>query len=139
MQKHGILGRDLPDTEEQLFTIDNFSLLDIEDGLKNIGDKDILKSLLQLMIDKAIPDDLAAIEQAYAEKDWSGVEELAHRMKAGALYCGTIRMQYACQYLERYRKAGHSVSLEKLYHQLIQVLLDTQNYIREWLAQQKTG
>lgn len=48
---------------------------------------------------------------------------------------GTIRMKYACLYLERYRKAGHSVSLEKLYHQLIQVLDETQECIRQWFRQ----
>lgn len=133
LQGNSSLGRDLPDTEEQLFELDKFPLLDVEDGIKKIGDETILRTLLHMMIDQAIPDDVISIQKAFAEKDWQRVEELAHRMKAGALYCGTIKMQYACQYLERYRKAGHSTSLEKLYHQLIQVLEETKHHIALWL------
>lgn len=58
-------------------------------------------------------------------------------MKAGATYAGTVRMKYACQYLERYRKAGYSKSSEKLYHQLIRVVDETKNYIDEWLKMNK--
>jgi hypothetical protein len=58
-------------------------------------------------------------------------------MKGGAAYCGTVRMKYACQYLERYRKAGHAKSLEKLYYQLVQVVDETKNYIDKWLKMNK--
>ena len=34
-------------------------------------------------------------------------------------------MQYACQYLERYKKAGYTKLLDPLYHQLIKVLEET--------------
>lgn len=131
------LGHDLPDAEEQLFELNKFPLLDISQGVTNVGDEKILKELLQLMVDKAIPEDELYIQKAYAEKNWKKVEDLAHKMKAGALYCGTIRMQYACLYLERYRKAGHSDLLEKLYYQLIQVLDETQQYIEKWLRDTK--
>nr|WP_155831600.1 hypothetical protein [Legionella oakridgensis] len=41
-------------------------------------------------------------------------------------------MKYACQYLERYQKAGHSTLLEPLYQQLIKVLQDTKQYLQQW-------
>ena len=72
-----------------------------------------------------IPQDKKAIQEAHANKDWATVERLVHKMKGGALYCGTLRMQYACQYLERYRKAGHTRLLEELYQQLLRVLHET--------------
>lgn len=36
-------------------------------------------------------------------------------MKDGAIYVGTTRMKYACQYLERYWKTGQREQFEKLY------------------------
>lgn len=133
----GSLGKDLPQNEDQLFSLEHFPIFDLNKGLTNIGDEKILKSLLHLMIEKAIPNDLVDIETAYKLGDWLQIEDLAHKIKSGALYCGTTRLQYACQYLERYRKAGHSVFLEKLYQQLIQVLNDTKNNISDWLESQK--
>ena len=135
-EEGGKLGRDLPDTEAQLFALDQFALLDIEVGTKNLGNEAVLKELLQLMISQAIPEDLTEIQKVHAEKNWDQVENLAHKMKSGALYCGTIKMQYACQYLERYRKAGHFNLLERLYQQLIQVVNETKSYVEKWLSEQ---
>lgn len=129
----GQLGRDLPDTEEQLFALNNFPLLDSNNGIKILGDAKVFKELLKVMVDEAIPDDKNAMEKAYAVKDWALIEELAHKMKSGALYCGTTKMLYACQYLERYRKAGHVRLLEELYKQLLEVLSDTACEIKRWL------
>ncbi|WP_019216171.1 response regulator [Legionella tunisiensis] len=129
----GRLGHDLPDTEEQLFALNNFPLLDSNSGIRILGDAKVFEELLKVMVDEAIPDDKKAIEEAHAVEDWSLIEELAHKMKSGALYCGTIKMLYACQYLERYRKAGHAQSLEKLYKQLLEVLSDTTYEIKRWL------
>ena len=129
------LGRDLPNIEHQLFELDNFPLLDINHAFKNIGNEALLREMLQLMLDKAIPDDINAIKKAHIENNWDEVERLAHKMKGGAVYCGTIRMQQACQYLERYRKAGHTAALNVLYEQLIGVVEETKLPIREWLGE----
>lgn len=123
--------------EADLYGIEQFPLFDYAEGMKNIGDDSILKDLLMLMINKAIPDDMASIEKAYKDKDWHQVEDLAHKMKSGALYCGTKRMQYACQYLERYLQSGNLVLVEKLYQQLIIALTETKHFVEKWLKKTK--
>ncbi len=135
-ESKGILGRDLPENEEQLFELDKYPLLNTEVGIKNFGNKTLLKDLLELMIYQAIPEDEAHIKQAYIDKNWEEIENIAHKMKSGALYCSTIRMQYACQYLERYHEAGHLVLLDELYLQLIRVVGETKVYVSDWLANQ---
>ena len=60
--------------------------------------------------------------------------ERGHKMKGGAVYIGTVKMRYACQYLERYQKSGLTKLLEPLYQQLLSVVLDTQSHIKEWLS-----
>ncbi len=97
----------------------------------------MVRKILKLMLNKVIPNDGEAIQKAYAEKNWELIEKLAHKMKGGALYCGTIKMKFACQYLERYQKAGHTTQLDNLYHQLIQVLQETKIHIHQWLKEIK--
>ncbi|MBA2657639.1 MAG: PAS domain-containing protein [Tatlockia sp.] len=126
------LGRDLPETEELLFKLEQFPLLDIAKGLETLGSKIILSDMLHDMMD-LIPIQKKELQQAHATDDWDKIEQLAHKVKGGAEYPGTIRMKYACQYLERYRKAGHSGLLEKLYLQLMSVFDDTQIQIANWL------
>lgn len=128
------LGQDLPATEAELFELSSYPILDVDYALKILGSSTILKEMLSLMLDDQLLKDLSALQEAYSEKDWNTIESLAHKMKAGAIYCGTRRMHIACQYLERYRKAGHCQSLESLYQQLLQVLEDTQRAIREWIG-----
>lgn len=129
------LGRDLPSKEEQLFELDQYPLLDVAKGIEILGSEESLLEMLKLLLIQT-PKDKVEIEQAYAAGDWERIEELAHRTKSGASYSGTVRMKYACQYLERYRKAGHSRLLEQLYQQLLSVLEETMQAINQWLDKQ---
>lgn len=131
------LGRDLPYSENELFDLKKFPLFDREQGIKHVPDFSTLKDLLLIMVSQAIPEDLAALRVAYLDKNWQQIESLAHKMKSGALYCGTIRMKYACQYFERYCKAGHAKCLDALYNQLIEVVEETKVYIEAWLPEYK--
>lgn len=123
------LGPDLPEYESQLFELNQFPLLDIKRALHNISNEALLREMLELMGKVEIPSDERAIKAAHANNDWDNIERIAHKMKGGAVYCGTMRMEYACQYLERYRKAGHTELLERLFQQLINVLDETKQHL----------
>lgn len=127
------LGADLPLNEKELFELDKFPVLDTASAIEKMGSEDFLREMLELMVSKAIPEDFKTITKAYEANNWELVEKIAHRMKGGAIYCGTVRLQYACQYLERYRKAGHSSELDSLYQQLMRVVEETMQQIKQWL------
>jgi PAS domain S-box-containing protein len=127
-------GLDLPDSEEELFQLDIYPLLDEENGIAGLGDLETLKELLQLMISETLPEDLKAMDYAYAHKNWAQVEHLAHKIKSDALYCGTTRLKFACQYLERSHIASHFHLLDALYKQFSTTVTQTILGILEWLA-----
>lgn len=134
MKFHKAPERDLPETEEQLFQLDSFILLDINKAISIMGSKKMVREILPLMIADETQADIRAMKKAYQNKDWDTIERLAHKMKGGALNCGATRMKYACQYLERYKKTGRTSQLEPLFHQLIDVIEETQQHIRLWLS-----
>lgn len=126
--------KDLPDNEDELFQLEQFALLDHEQALQNFGgDINILTELLTLMITKELPADLEAMKKAYALQDYSAIETLSHKIKSGAEYAGTTRMKYACQYVERYWKAGEREFLDKLVHQAFNTIVESCAYIEKWL------
>ena len=127
-------GLDLPGSEEELFQLERYPLLDEENGISGLGDIETLKELLKLLINETLPEDLKAIDYAYAHKNWSQVEHLAHKIKSDALYCGTIRLKFACQYLERCHIAGYFHLLDPLYKQFSKIVTQTILGILEWLA-----
>lgn len=128
------LSNDLPATEAELYKLEQFPLLDIEYSLTVISDdKGLLRSILTSMVATEIPADKLAMDEAHRAEDWELVEKLAHRMKGGFLYCGTRRLVYAAQYLERYHKAGHRKELEGLYQQFMMILDETVPVIQSWL------
>lgn len=124
---------DLPDTEEELFALDQFPILEVEQTLKNLGDKSIFVELLKDLIEVSLPQDFTRMKDAFASKDYEQVEKLAHKMKGGAVYVGTTRMKYACQYLERYWKSGQQEQFEKLYAQAVSVIEETAMFVKNWL------
>lgn len=124
--------RDLPDTDDELFQLEQFSLLDSEQALTSCGDKAVLIELLALMAEK-LPVDLMAMKDAYQQQDYAAIEKIAHKIKGGAVYVGTTRMKYGCQYLERYWKTGERILFAELYHQAVGVIEDTWNHITQWL------
>jgi HPt (histidine-containing phosphotransfer) domain-containing protein len=132
--KDKTLGRDLPPTEKELFELASYPLLDVERVWKSINyDKSLLNDIFKSMAVDEIPSDLQIIREARLKNDWVSIEKIAHKMKGGAMYCGTTKMQYACQYFERYKKSGNKDMLERLYQQLIQVCKETESAIKIWL------
>ncbi|USQ15400.1 response regulator (plasmid) [Legionella lytica] len=127
-----ITRHDLPDNDEELFHLNQFSLLDEAEALRNCATLDTVRSMLELL-HQELPKDLAQMKQAFAEKNFPLVEEIAHKIKGGAMYLGTHRMKYACQYLERYWKAGERTLFSALYQQAITVIEETQTHIDGWL------
>lgn len=124
--------RDLPDTDLEMFQMDQFSLFDEEQGIKNSGSKAMLIELLTMM-KSDIPTDLEKIKIAFENKDIPQVEHLAHKIKGGAVYVGTTRLKYACQYLERYWKSGERKLFNELYHQAVKTIEETRDFITDWL------
>lgn len=129
------LGLDLPATEAELFNLRSYPIFDLEQALQSAGSLLVLQDLLQLMVSQEISADKMLLEKAFLNKDWATIDVLAHKMKGGALYCGTVKLRYASQYLERYYKSGHVRSLDELYQQLIQVIEETSQSLVDWLQE----
>jgi CheY-like chemotaxis protein/two-component sensor histidine kinase/HPt (histidine-containing phosphotransfer) domain-containing protein len=131
------LRHDLPDENHELFQLEQFALLDHEQALNNCGNnQSILVEMLTLMITQEVPADLELMKKAFASCDYPLVEKIAHKIKGGAVYVGTTRMKYACQYVERYWKTGERELFNLLVHQAIKTIEDSCSYITDWLQQQ---
>lgn len=124
---------DLPAHSEELFQLEQFPLLDYKLGLKNCGTNCMLVELLTLMITQELPADFEQMKNAFAKKNYDVVEQIAHKIKGGAVYVGTTRMKYACQYLERYWKTGAREHFDSLYHQAIRIIDETFVHLADWL------
>lgn len=132
------LGEELPATERELFELGRMPIFCEKEALKHFdGNLTLLQELIREFISEGRQDDIYQIEKAYTTKNWSEIEKIAHKLKGGAVYLGTARLELACQYLERYYKAGHRTLLEQLYHQLLKVNQETIDALRQWLRQGK--
>ena len=134
------IRRDLPEQDEELFQLEQFAFLDYEEALKNCGNnKAMLIEMLSLMITQEIPADLEKMKKAFDCQDYPLVEKIAHKIKGGAMYVGTTKMKFACQYVERYFKTGEHKLFSSLYHQAVKTIDDSCIYINDWLATQQEG
>jgi PAS domain S-box-containing protein len=124
---------ELPEHNESLFHLSEFPVLDVEEGIKTTGNQTMLAEMLTFMINESLPQDLELIKEAHAAHDWNKTQQVAHKIKGGAVYVGTIKIKIACQYLERYWKSGQRDLLERLYQQTIVVIEESIQEINHWL------
>ena len=64
-------------------------------------------------------EELVPIEAAYAEKDWTTVQKLTHKMKGATSYIGLVRLHQACKQIEQAIKAGDTDHYEPFYAQFL--------------------
>ncbi len=103
------LPADLPDMKKQTVlheknekpALGSVPLLDLPSLLRGLNQDNLLfKDILQSMVQHEIPHQMTLIEKAYLDKDWQMAKEQIHKMKGGAMYCATTRLQHICQMLE---------------------------------------
>lgn len=128
-----VYAKDLPADKASLFSLNEFALFDIRAGLETAGTEEVLRGLLTCLVNEALAPDLAKMHAAYSENNWDKIQQLAHKIKGGALYVGTVRLKMACQYLERYWKTGQKELLEQLYQQALTVVHETVIVVSAWL------
>lgn len=123
-------AKDLPKNDKALFELSQYPLLDVEEGIRISGSQETFNQLLAFMVtEQVVLKDLEKMQVAHAVQDWQSIQELAHKIKGGAMYIGATKMKIACQYLERYWKVGQRDALEKLYQQAVQVIEETQQAV----------
>lgn len=121
-------------TPEELFQFDRYPLLDLEASKKVTNNNaEVLKTMLEMLIEVVIPEELVNIQKAYSEKNWVLIRKLAHKLKGSSTYCGATRMYHACQYMERYQLIESGKSTEISYQQFVTILEDTMRHIKSRL------
>jgi len=129
------LRQDLPDKDEEMFQLSQFALLNPEEALTNCGTHALLLEMLRLTLAE-VPADLERMKKSYALQDYRTIEEITHKIKGGAVYVGTTRMKYACQYVERYWKTGELTLMDALYQQAVGTIEETIIYVEGWLRKE---
>lgn len=128
----------LPTNEEDLFKLSSFLILDTSEAIKFTLTEEILLETLSLMLD-SLPEEVATMKQFHAQGDWEKTQSMAHKIKSGCIYVGTIRMKMACQYFERYWKTGRTDLLEKLYQQVVDTIEESIVFIDKWKKQSQNS
>ncbi|MBA2648671.1 MAG: response regulator [Legionella sp.] len=122
-----------PTADELLFNLSEFPILDTEKGINIVGTEEILANMLKFMIHESLPADLKLMKNAHEALNLEEVQQCAHKIKGGAVYVGTTRIEMACQYLEAYWKSGRHDLFESLYNQAVRAIEETITNIEVWL------
>ncbi len=129
-----ILNRsELPQHNESLFDLTPYPILDVEEGINATGTIEILIEMLHFMVHDSLLPDVKLMKQAHDAMDWDKAQQIAHKIKGGAVYVGTIKIKMACQYLEKYWKSGQRELMEALYQQTLNVIDESIQEINLWL------
>ena len=105
-------------------SLQSASLLNIERAVELVGNKEVVKDCLELLV-SGLSKDLEVIKQCHKEGDWVAIRNMAHKWKGGAGYCGASRLEQACEQLAAALQIKPFEKAEVRYQQLIQVAEET--------------
>lgn len=99
------------------------SVLNTEAIQELLKDEKLIKECVTLMLSR-LEKDLAKLPRLYQSSDWKSIQELAHKLRGSAAYCGAQRLGQACQQLIDYlRKNDSGKRADVLYEQLTQEMI----------------
>ncbi|MEI6095898.1 MAG: Hpt domain-containing protein [Gammaproteobacteria bacterium] len=125
-------------TERPLFDLEAYPCFDPNAALSHLNhNKALLIMMLQEFFLQEMPEEKQKLNTAFATQDWDKIEKLTHKIMGGIMYLGLLKMQYACQHLERYYHTEQTRLLPALYQQFMQSFDDTQHAIQQWLDLEK--
>ena len=128
----------IDETELPLFDLEAYPYIDSNAALSHLNhNKALLVMMLQEFFLQEMPVEKQKLTTAFVAQDWDKIEKLTHKIMGGIMYLGLMKMQYACQNLERYYHTGHTRLLPALYQQFMQIFDDTQHAIQQWLDLEK--
>lgn len=115
---------------------DGYPLLDIEAGISTLGSEETLIDLLQMLLTENSTD-IKQLNDAWNEQNFATVQCLVHKIKSGALYCGTTRMQSVCEALENHFKDQKEEIPFNLYQFFCKINEHTLTAIKTWLRKKQ--
>lgn len=121
-------------SSDKLFQLDDYPIFDEKNGIEKTNGETLLKEMLEIMLNDIFPEEISNLKIAQTTKNWDAIKKIAHKLKGGSVYCGTIRMTHACHYIERYKPNKQDQQLEKICGQLLTVIEQTEKATRIWLA-----
>lgn len=80
---------------------DKYPLLDTDKILSSFNnDKALMYAVLETLFKQELPIDLKELDEARVAGDLARIAEIIHKIKGGAMYCGTTQLKHACIFFE---------------------------------------
>jgi two-component system, OmpR family, aerobic respiration control sensor histidine kinase ArcB len=110
--------------------IDSEHFFDLSQATELLGDE--IDSMIHLWLTETLPEERAALKDAFQHKDWDKVQHHAHKLKGSSAYVGTQKLYQACKALEDCLIFGGQ-DREALLKKLLLCIDETKQAIEAWL------
>ncbi|MCC5792625.1 MAG: response regulator [Legionellaceae bacterium] len=110
-------------------------LFDAEQALAQLGDRRILKELLEHVVKESIDTDMEHIDAHYHSKDWAAFKKAIHKFKSNCLYCATPQLLTLTQTLEHMAANPETEKISSVYDDFKRSCRATKRHIEQWLEE----
>jgi two-component system, OmpR family, aerobic respiration control sensor histidine kinase ArcB len=119
-------GSGLPPTEDDLFQLSAYPLLDIKEATAVLGPRKHHYQELAFEEERLLFISELEFIYAYKNKDWKEIQSLANRERDRAFCIGATQLRYACQFLACYCEVKiKQTTLDSLYEQALKAIVQT--------------
>ncbi len=92
------------------------------------GNEAVVWEILALLVE-SLPIEMEEMQSAYEKKDWAALCAIAHKLKGGSSYCGTLLLKSVCAELENYIKSGLTEKIPELYQKVVAEIWAIQKFM----------
>jgi two-component system aerobic respiration control sensor histidine kinase ArcB len=82
------------------------------------GKKEAILEMVKMLVE-SFKEEEHHLQEAYDKQGWDTIKAIAHKLKGGSSYCGTMRLKKACDQLETAIKEKRTEDYSRLYHQMM--------------------
>jgi two-component system aerobic respiration control sensor histidine kinase ArcB len=104
-------------------------IIDFEVATLSGGKKEVVVEMLNMLVDSFKEEELK-LQEAHKKEDWATIGAIAHKLKGGSSYCGTLRLKKACTQLETAVKEKRTYDYSRLYDQMIDEINAVKNEVK---------
>jgi two-component system, OmpR family, aerobic respiration control sensor histidine kinase ArcB len=93
------------------------------------GKNEVVVEMLNMFVDSFKEEELQ-LQEANEKKDWATIKAIAHKLKGGSSYCGTLRLKNACAQLETAIKEKRTDDFSRFYDQMLKEMNAVKNELK---------
>lgn len=115
---------------------EKFNLFNLEKAISRIQSQSTLKEMIMMFLHQDLEPNLDSANYAFEQRQYGSLQDIAHKIRGGSVYCCTERLHRVSESLENVLVNQEDIDIKTLFPVWSYVLYQTIQELRHWLTKE---